>query len=199
MTSDQDVRMEFEHGARCQGATRKGEQCKNSALPGSKYCALHAPQTGEGESARPPIRPPDHFPSTWKEWMDIHKRRGRGDYNIDDWGWDEEHGGLPIVIRSETGTLRVGDTEAPFAVADSGADKDIEPRIFVDKYLVEVFANDRRALVAAHMDRNTARGVRAYTFGAPLTIKSVELWPLTPVNRGFIEAEESRIWEPRTE
>jgi sucrose-6-phosphate hydrolase SacC (GH32 family) len=39
--------------------------------------------------------------------------------------------------------LRVGTAESPFAVADSPEGENVELRIFIDKYLVEVFANDR--------------------------------------------------------
>lgn len=30
--------------AQCQGVTRKGEQCKRDARPGSVYCAIHQDQ-----------------------------------------------------------------------------------------------------------------------------------------------------------
>ena len=111
---------------------------------------------------------------------------------------DENHEGLPITIHPETGALRVGTTEAPFAVADLAQGEDVELRIFVDKYLVEVFANDRQAAVAAHMDYQAASCLNAYSFGAPTTIRKVEIWRLKPTNQGFLEARESRIWEPET-
>lgn len=56
---------------------------------------------------------------------------------------DGKGGGLPILIRPDTRTLRLGNTEAPFAVADLPHGEDLTLRIFIDKYLVEVFANDR--------------------------------------------------------
>jgi sucrose-6-phosphate hydrolase SacC (GH32 family) len=107
-------------------------------------------------------------------------------------------GGLPIIIRPETGTIRVGTTEAPFAVADLPAGEDVELRIFVDKYLVEVFANDRQAMIAAHMDYQNKTGLDGYTFGAPTAIKKLEIWKLKPTNQGFLEARKNRIWEPET-
>ena len=57
-------------------------------------------------------------------------------------------GGLPVLLRPETGTLRIGNTEAPFSVFDLPEGEDVELRIFIDKYLVEVFANNRQAVVA---------------------------------------------------
>ena len=46
------------------------------------------------------------------------------------------------VSRAESGTLRLGTTEAPFSIANLPAGEDVVLRIFIDKYLVEVFAND---------------------------------------------------------
>jgi beta-fructofuranosidase len=107
--------------------------------------------------------------------------------------------GLPILIKPETRTLRVGATEAPFAVADLPKGEDVELRIFIDKYLVEVFVNDRQAMIAAHMDYKGKDGLNAYSFGDPTKIKSLEIWKLKPTNQGFREAQKNRIWEPDTQ
>jgi sucrose-6-phosphate hydrolase SacC (GH32 family) len=112
---------------------------------------------------------------------------------------DEAHEGLPIMLRPESGTLRVGATEAPFSVDELPEDEDLELRIFVDRYLVEVFAAGRQAMVAAHMDYRSARGLALYAYGAPVTLRSVEIWKLRPTNQGFLEARQSRIWAPQTE
>ncbi len=112
---------------------------------------------------------------------------------------DEDHEGLPILIHPETETLRIGTTEAPFAVENLPEGEDVELRIFIDKYLVEVFANDRQAIVGAHMDYRSANGLNAYTYGDPTTIRQIEIWKLKPTNQGFFEARESRIWAPDTE
>lgn len=109
-------------------------------------------------------------------------------------GGDEE--GLPILLRPETGTLRVGASEAPFSLAELAPDEDVELRIFVDKYLVEVFANDRQALVAAYFGSRKNLALSGFTVGAPTLLKSVEIWKLRPTNAGFLEARESRVWQP---
>ena len=54
------------------------------------------------------------------------------------------------------------------------------------------------SLITAHMDYQAANGLNAYTFGAPTTIRMVEIWRLKPTNQGFLEARQSRIWEPDT-
>jgi sucrose-6-phosphate hydrolase SacC (GH32 family) len=111
---------------------------------------------------------------------------------------DGKGGGLPILFRPETGTLRVGTTESPFAVADLPAGEDVELRIFVDKYLVEVFANDRQAVVASYAAHQGKPDLNAFTVGAPTAIKKVEIWKLQSTNQGFREAQKNRIWEPET-
>lgn len=111
---------------------------------------------------------------------------------------DGKGGGLPVLLRPETGMLRVGSSEAPFAVADLPAGEDLELRLFVDQYLVEVFANGRQAIVAAHLEHGNLRALDAFTVGAATTLKTVEVWKLNPANQGFFEAQKSHVWEPGT-
>lgn len=110
---------------------------------------------------------------------------------------DGKGGGLPILFRPETGALRVGSTEAPFSVADLPAGEDVELRIFVDKYLVEVFVNDRQAMVASYADYRGKFDLEAFTVRTPITIKSLEIWKLKPTNEGFLEAQKKHVWEPQ--
>lgn len=118
---------------------------------------------------------------------------------------DDAHEGLPIVIRPESGTICAGATEAPFAVAGLPPGEDLELRVFVDKYLVEVFVNDRQALLTVFTAyRGAGKELRAYLFGhrartSPLTLRRVDIWKLRPTNQGFFAARENRIWEPDTE
>ena len=110
---------------------------------------------------------------------------------------DGHGGGLPIVFRPETGTLRVGTAEAPFSVADLPPRENLQLRIFIDKYLVEVFANDRQAMVASYKDYGGKADVTAFTVGEPTTIKMLEIWRVKPTNQGFYDAQNSRIWKPK--
>ncbi|MCB0090064.1 MAG: GH32 C-terminal domain-containing protein, partial [Caldilineaceae bacterium] len=111
---------------------------------------------------------------------------------------NDQYAGLPILLHPETGTLRVGEAEAPFAAADLAPEEDLELRIFIDKYLVEVFANERQAVVTAHMDYQAASGLKVYTYGGPTTIQSVTIQRMKSANQGFFQARESRIWQPQT-
>lgn len=110
----------------------------------------------------------------------------------------ENGSGLPILFRPETGTLRIGTAEAPFAIANLPPGEDVDLRIFVDKYLVEVFANGRQALVASCAGYRGKADLNAFTVGAPTTVKKLEVWALKPTNEGFLAAQQSRIWEPAT-
>ncbi len=111
----------------------------------------------------------------------------------------DERPGLPITIQPASGTLRVGTTEAPFRVADLPPGEDVELRIFVDKYLVEVFVNDRQAVVAADWEYRDGRGLDLFTWGEPTTFQSVEIHRLKPTNLGYHEAKKSKIWQPDEE
>ncbi|MGC4045667.1 MAG: glycoside hydrolase family 32 protein [Armatimonas sp.] len=112
---------------------------------------------------------------------------------------DDNGGGLPIMLRPETSSLRVGTTEAPFAVADLPENEPVEVRIFIDKHLVEVFVNDRQALLATYPDYTGKHTLSAFTIGAPTTLQKVEIWKLRPTNQGFLEAQTNKIWEPDTQ
>jgi len=116
---------------------------------------------------------------------------------------DEGSEGLPVLIRPESGTICVGDTEAPFELAELPEGEDVELRIFVDKYLVEVFVNGRQAALCTFMAyRDGGNELRGYVFFGrnnqvqSTTIRKVEIWKLRPVNQGFLEAREDRIWAP---
>lgn len=110
-----------------------------------------------------------------------------------------KHIGIPIYFQPYNRTIRVGDTEAPFAVSDLPAGEDVELNIFIDKYLVEVFVNGRQAVVTADLDWQNESGFHAYAWGAPLTIRTVEIWSMKPTNQGYLEAQRNRVWEPDKE
>ncbi len=108
----------------------------------------------------------------------------------------EEKEGLPVIIDPAHRTLQVGTTKAPFAVADLPEGEDVDIRIYIDKYLVEVFVNDRQAMIAADLDWRSGSGVTAYTYGTTTTFKTLEVWPLKPTNQGYHEARKNKFWQP---
>lgn len=123
---------------------------------------------------------------------------------------DQKGVGFPIMLRPETGTLRVGTSEAPFDLAELPDDEDIELRIFVDNYLIEVFANSRQALFGVHTGSHIGssigssiggskkQGLDAFSVGESTALKSVEIWKLKPTNQGFHKAQHDQLWKPET-
>jgi len=107
--------------------------------------------------------------------------------------------GLPIVLRPDTGTLRVGTIEAPFSVTDLPEGEDLVLRVFIDKYVVEVFANDRQAIYATHCGGSGQTGLLGFSVGGPIHLKQLEMWRLKPTNQGFRDAQHTRTWEPDTQ
>ena len=118
---------------------------------------------------------------------------------------DDDHEGLPVLIRPESGTICVGATEAPFAVAnlppgeESGA-------AHLRRQVPGGGVRQRPpggCLTVFTAYRDGGNELRAYLFGRrprtpPLTLRTVEIWKLKPTNQGFFAARDSRIWEPDT-
>ncbi|HXG47482.1 MAG TPA: LamG-like jellyroll fold domain-containing protein [Methylomirabilota bacterium] len=164
---------------------------------------LAHPVTGHGDPVPPPAAPRlQRLTELPGDAVEIRATIARAEAERKLFGFvlfaDGKGGGLPILLQPETGTLRVGAAEAPFAVADLPPGEDVVLRIFVDKYLVEVFANDRQAVVAAYLEHQGRRGLDAFTVGAPTTLQRLELWKLRPTNAGFFAARTNRVWEPQT-
>jgi len=86
-------------------------------------------------------------------------------------------GGLRIVAGADRDTLRAGEVEAPFEVKPN---EDLTLRVFVDKNLVEVFANDRQAVVVAHAPRRPNPNVRLFAKGRDATAR-VKGWRMKSI------------------
>jgi beta-fructofuranosidase len=108
---------------------------------------------------------------------------------------DNKKSGFPVIINPVSKAIRVGTVEAPFSVSDLPSGEDLEIRIFIDKYLIEVFVNERQAVVGAFMDYKVNKGLYAYTFGASTIMKEIKIWKIKPTNLGYLEAKQNHIWE----
>jgi len=107
----------------------------------------------------------------------------------------DENTGFPVIINPVSKAIRVGTVEAPFMLDDLPKGEDLEIRIFIDKYLIEVFVNERQAVVGAHMDHKGNKGLYGYTYGNSTTIKELKVWKIKPTNQGYFAAKQNRIWE----
>jgi beta-fructofuranosidase len=87
-------------------------------------------------------------------------------------------GGMSVVAGAGRQTLRVGSTEPPFELADGEA---LTLRVFIDKNLVEVFANDRQAAVFAVKAARPEPNVSLYARGGDARVTSLKAWRLRSI------------------
>jgi beta-fructofuranosidase len=86
--------------------------------------------------------------------------------------------GIPIVVEPGKQTLTLGDTVAPFTLPPGEA---VELRVYLDKDMVEVFANDRQALVAIHPHEPGELHVKLLSEGGAATKADVTAWNMKPL------------------
>lgn len=161
---------------------------------------IDAPVQGHGDAV-PPTQPPALKPlvSLRSEAVELRICIARPEAERKLFGFvlfaDGEEG-LPIVFRPDSGTVRLGDGEAPFALSDLDADEDLELRIFVDHYLVEVFVNERQALVSVYPAYAGRHRIAAFSVGQTTHIASLEMWDMQAANEGFLQAQADPVWLP---
>jgi len=90
--------------------------------------------------------------------------------------------GLALIFRPETGTMRLGNAESPFAMTSLAPDEDLELRIFIDHFLVEVFVNDRQSMVAEYPAYVGHTALYGITVGAPTVVKMLDVWQMAATN-----------------
>jgi beta-fructofuranosidase len=93
-------------------------------------------------------------------------------------GDPQGQGGMSIVAGAGRKTLRVGSTEPPFELAPG---EDLTLRVFIDKNLVEVFANDRQAAVVAVKTPRAEPRVSLYAKGGTATVPAIKAWRLRTI------------------
>lgn len=86
--------------------------------------------------------------------------------------------GFPIAVDSAARTLRLGATKAPFELKTG---ENLELRVFLDKNMIEVFANDRQAVVASHKYAPANLGVRLFSQGGDVVVKEVKAWKMKSI------------------
>lgn len=93
-------------------------------------------------------------------------------------GDERGEGGMSIVAGAGRKTLGVGTTEPPFELAPG---ESLTLRVFVDKNLVEVFANDRQAAVFAVPSVRAEPHISLYAKGGTATVPSIKTWRLRTI------------------
>ncbi|MCP4785326.1 MAG: hypothetical protein GY903_04845 [Fuerstiella sp.] len=88
--------------------------------------------------------------------------------------------GFPITYGAKRRNLTVDYIEPPFSL---GAGEDLTLRIFVDKSMVEVFANDRQAAAAWHEYDPAHLQVSLVSKGGDVRVKKVTAWDMKTIYR----------------
>ena len=91
---------------------------------------------------------------------------------------DAKGAGFPITVKPESQKLVMGNSEAPFEVKPSEV---LNLRIFLDKGMVEVFANDRQSVVSMQPHKPEDVGVGMFSKGADVEVKNIKSWKMQSI------------------
>ena len=86
--------------------------------------------------------------------------------------------GMSIVAGAKRNMLQVGDIQPPLELNDK---EDLTLCVFIDKNLVEVFANDRQAAVFVHKHIRKNPGIHLFAKGGDAAVKSVRAWRMKTI------------------
>jgi beta-fructofuranosidase len=89
--------------------------------------------------------------------------------------------GFTIASGKASKALTVGYIKPPFELSDG---EDLTLRVFIDKNMVEVFANDRQAAVAWHEYEPQDIHVSLFSKGGDIELKSVSAWKMKSIYDG---------------
>jgi sucrose-6-phosphate hydrolase SacC (GH32 family) len=93
---------------------------------------------------------------------------------------DNENGnGLDLVVEPGAKSIKLGSTTAPFELKRG---EDIQLRIFVDRSIVEVFVNDRQAVVKQHAYAPGDVGVCLFSEGGKMKVRELKAWTMAASN-----------------
>jgi sucrose-6-phosphate hydrolase SacC (GH32 family) len=87
--------------------------------------------------------------------------------------------GLDLVVEPGAKSIKLGSTIAPFELKRG---EDIQLRIFVDRSIVEVFVNDRQAVVKQHAYAPGDVGVCLFSEGGKMEVRELKAWTMAASN-----------------
>lgn len=105
------------------------------------------------------------------------------EYGIDVQCNEKGEDGFRIALNPEAKTLAVGGVTAPFELK---AGEELTLRIFIDKHIVEVFANDIQAVFAKGRFDKTLVNTRLFATGGDFKVKSVTAWKMKSAYKGKV-------------
>ncbi|MFV1980398.1 MAG: hypothetical protein ACC655_04525 [Rhodothermia bacterium] len=134
------------------------------------------------------VTSPDMLHWTWQPTVLQPSFTGHGMYSGTGFLTKE---GLPAVIYHGAGSKR-----NQIAIA-----KNHQLSAWEKPYPVEPKTADGKDAEMKHWDPDCfliGDTYYAYSWGAPTTIKKIEIWNMKPTNQGYLEARKNPVWEPNT-
>ena len=86
--------------------------------------------------------------------------------------------GVRVAYEADTKTLRVGTVRAPFELQPG---ENLNLRVFIDKNLVEAFANERQAAVSAGKYEPESSGISFISRGGDTLVKRATVWRMASI------------------
>jgi sucrose-6-phosphate hydrolase SacC (GH32 family) len=102
-----------------------------------------------------------------------------GEFGIKVLCGEDGSNGFTIAFGNASKTLKVGYSHPPFALQEG---EDLTLRVFVDKSMIEVFANDRQAAVAWHEYDPADVHVSVFGNGGSVKVKSISAWNMKSIH-----------------
>lgn len=93
----------------------------------------------------------------------------------------EGRNGFPISFEPKSQTLSLGETRIPFTLWSK---EELELRVFIDKSLIEVFANDRVAALSPHRHERSNVGITLFSEGTATRVKELRSWKMRSIYSG---------------
>ena len=110
----------------------------------------------------------------------------------------DRYSGFQIIFSRESNCIHLGKKTIPFNFDLVSSKSIFDLRIFVDKYLIEVFFDGYSFGSAIYFDYVKGNDFFIYAYGKVLNINTIEFWKLKRCNQGLLEARENLIWQPDT-
>jgi sucrose-6-phosphate hydrolase SacC (GH32 family) len=85
---------------------------------------------------------------------------------------------IRITAGSDMKTISIGSINPPFELEEG---EDLTLRVFIDKNLIEVFANDRQAAAFAHEHIREHPNISLFTNDAAVEVKEVKAWKMKSI------------------
>ena len=96
-------------------------------------------------------------------------------FGIDLLGDEKKEHSLKIKTNVDKNNIIVGNVKAPLKLEKY---EDLTLRIFIDKNLVEIFANNKQAVAVEHQYIRKNPNLRIFTNDNDLTISKVQAWKM---------------------